>query len=396
MPTTIRRFNGIIKALNVPGANNGPLGGLKFVAKDMFDIRDEVTGIGNPTWAATHAPAKANAVAVETLLKAGATLIGKTCTDEFAFSVDGINIHFGAPENPQYPDRIPGGSSSGSASAVSTKLVDFALGTDTGGSIRVPASYCGIYGFRPTHGRISLDGVAPLAPLLDAVGWMARDPLMLETVGSVLLNEKPSSLFPKKLLVARDTFELLSKNLRPAVEKAVEALSSKFSVVQDVHLEPYGWEGHANLYRVFQGRQAWSIYGNWITEHNADICPSIKLRFDFTKGVTERDYEEATEFRNRIVSGFAELLSGDAVLCIPTTSNLPPLIDSSDDELLKNRARNMNLTGVAPLAAVPEVCIPIPRTDRTTTGLSFMTSHGNDMMLLNMCRELLPVFAPTN
>ncbi len=268
-------------------------------------------------------------------------------------------------------------------------IVDFALGTDTGGSIRVPASYCGIYGFRPSHGRVSLEGVAPLAPLLDAVGWMARDPLMLETVGSVLLNKNPSALFPKKLLIARDTFDLISKELKPSIEKAVDTVASKFAQVQNVHLEPYGWEGHAQLYRVFQGWQAWKIYGSWITENNPYMCPSIKERFDFTKAVTEKDYEAATEFRNRIVSGFAELLAGDAVLCMPTTSGLPPLIDASNEELLSNRARNMNLTGVAPLARVPEVCVPIPLIEKTTTtGLSFLAAHGNDMMLLNLCREI--------
>ncbi len=389
MTTTIKRFNGIIQDLNISGATNGKLAGLKFVAKDMFDIKGEITGIGNPTWARTHAPATANATAVDMILDAGGTLIGKACSDEFAFSVDGINIHFGAPDNPQYPDRIPGGSSSGSGSAVASGLVDFALGTDTGGSIRVPASYCGIYGFRPSHGRVSLEGVAPLAPLLDAVGWMARDPLMLETVGSVLLNENPSALFPKKLLIARDTFKLISQELKPSIEKAVDTFASKFAEVEDVHLEPYGWEGHAQLYKIFQGRQAWSIYGSWITENNPYMCPSIKERFDFTKTVTENDFEAATEFRNRIVSGFAELLAGDVVLCMPTITGLPPLIDSSDEELLSNRARNMNLTGVAPLARVPEVCLPIPLIEKkTTTGLSFLAAQGNDMMLLNLCRKI--------
>ena len=388
MTSTIKRFNGIIKELNVPGAAKGALAGLKFVAKDMFDIKGEVTGIGNPTWAKTHPPATANAAAVDLILNAGATLIGKSCLDEFAFSVDGINIHFGAPINPQYPDRIPGGSSSGSGSAVAAGLVDFALGTDTGGSIRVPASYCGIFGFRPSHGRISLEGVAPLASFLDAVGWMARNPFMLETVGSVLLKEEPLAVFPKKLLITRDTFELISPGLRPAIEKAVDSLTSKFAHVEDVYLEPYGWEGHAKLYRIFQGRQAWKNYGAWISNNNPDMCPAIKERFDFAKTVTKKDFEEATELRNRIVSSFAELLDGDTVLCMPTTSDLPPLIDASDEELLRNRARNMNLTGVAPLAGVPEVCVPIPVTAKTTTGLSFLAGHGKDMMLLNMCRGI--------
>ncbi|MBA3859289.1 MAG: amidase [Cyanobacteria bacterium PR.3.49] len=389
MTTKIKRFNGIIKELNIPGFNDGCLAGLKFVAKDLFDVKDEVTGLGNLDWARTHRPAEKNADAVDMLLAEGATLIGKACTDEFAFSVDGINIHFGAPDNPQYPDRIPGGSSSGSGSAVAAGLVDFALGTDTGGSIRVPASYCGIYGFRPSHGRISANGVAPLAQQLDAVGWMARNPELLETVGSVLLNENRSSILPKKLLIARDTFELVAPELQLSIKTAVEKIASNFSYVQEVHLEPYGWEGHAQLYRIFQGWECWKNYGDWITETNPFICPSIMERFEYTRNVTPEDYKNATEFRNRIIQGFSDLLSGDAVLCLPTTTNIPPLVDATDEELLRNRARNMNLTSVAPLARVPEVCIPIKLTETTTTGLSFMSSHGNDMMLLNFCRNLL-------
>lgn len=388
MTTAIKRFNGIIKELNIPGSGSGCLAGLKFVAKDLFDVKDEVTGIGNLDWARTHKPATANADTIELLLNEGATLVGKACTDEFAFSVDGINIHFGAPDNPQYPDRIPGGSSSGSGSAVAAGLVDFALGTDTGGSIRVPASYCGIYGFRPSHGRVSVNGVMPLAQKLDAVGWMSRNPEMLETLGSILLKESQSKVFPKKLLIAKDTFGLVMPALRSAIEEAVENIASNFSAVEEVHLEPYGWEGHAQLYRVFQGWECWKNYGEWITETNPHICPSIKERFDFTSTVTAEDYKEATAFRNRIVDGFSELLAGDTILCLPTTTNVPPLIDASDEELLKNRARNMNLTSVAPLAAVPEICIPIKLTEKTTTGLSFMARHGNDMMLLNFCRNI--------
>lgn len=395
MTTTIKRFNGIIKELNIPGSAGGRLAGLKFVAKDLFDIKGEVTGIGNLDWARTHQPAEQNADAVDMLLKEGATLAGKACTDEFAFSVDGINIHFGAPDNPQYPDRIPGGSSSGSGSAVASGLVDFAIGTDTGGSIRVPASYCGIYGFRPSHDRVSAKGVAPLAQLLDAVGWMARDPVLLETVGTILLNEDRSAVLPKRLLIAKDTFGLVAPELKSAVEAAVDVIASKFSDVQEVHLEPYGWEGHAQLYRVFQGWECWKNYGEWITETKPFICPSIMERFDYTRNVTAEDYKNATEFRNRIVQGFSELLNGDAILCLPTTTDVPPLVEASDKELLMNRARNMNLTSVAPLARTPEVCIPIQLTKTTTTGLSLMASHGNDMMLLNFCRNLLTAVSET-
>jgi amidase len=173
----------------LPGAATGPLAGLTFAAKDLFDVAGYVACAGNPDWLRTHAPAGKTAPVVQTLLEAGATLMGKTVTDELAFSMSGENIHYGTPINPAAPARIPGGSSSGSASATASKLVDFALGTDTSGSIRVPASYCGLFSLRPTHGRISCQGVIPLAPSFDTVGWVARDATLLQRIGEVLLAD---------------------------------------------------------------------------------------------------------------------------------------------------------------------------------------------------------------
>ena len=159
------------------GAPAGPLAGLRFAAKDLFDIEGHVTGAGNPDWLALHAPATRTAPVVRRLVDAGASMVGKTHTDELSRGIFGENAHYGTPVNPKAPGRVPGGSSSGSAAAVSGGLVDFALGTDTGGSVRIPASFCGIYGIRPTHGRLPLDGVVGQARSFDTVGWFARDPI---------------------------------------------------------------------------------------------------------------------------------------------------------------------------------------------------------------------------
>ena len=132
----------------------GPLAGLTVVIKDMYDIAGERTGGGNPDWLAAQQPATKNAAVVQKLLDAGATITGKTICDEFFYSVAGVNAHYGTPVNPRAPDRLPGGSSSGSASAAASDACDFAIGSDTGGSIRVPSSFCGLYGIRTTHGRV--------------------------------------------------------------------------------------------------------------------------------------------------------------------------------------------------------------------------------------------------
>src|SRR5688572_8418558 len=175
--------------VEMQGAGSGPLAGLTFAAKDIYDVAGAKTGFGCPDWLRTHEPAARTAPAVQRLLDAGAHLVGKTHTEEMAWSLTGENAHYGTPVNVNAPGRVPGGSSSGSAAAVAAGVVDFAIGSDTGGSVRLPASYCGILGMRPTHGRISLEGVCPLAPSFDTCGWFARDAGVFERVGRVLLRD---------------------------------------------------------------------------------------------------------------------------------------------------------------------------------------------------------------
>ena len=167
----------------IAGAASGPLAGLTVAVKDMYDIAGYPTGGGSPDWLAQQSPAKTTCPAVRKLLDAGATVIGKTVCDEFFFSVAGANAHYGTPLNPRAPGRLPGGSSSGSASATASGLCDFALGSDTGGSVRVPASFCGLYGIRPTHGRVDLTGAMPMAPSFDVAGWFANGPGLFRKVG---------------------------------------------------------------------------------------------------------------------------------------------------------------------------------------------------------------------
>ena len=203
--------------VHVPGAPDGPLSGMTFAAKDIFDVAGHVTGGGNPDWQRTHGPAESTAPAVQMLLDAGATLVGKTHTDELTRGILGRNPHYGTPVNPAAPGRVPGGSSSGSASAVAGGVVDFALGSDTGGSVRMPSSFCGLYGMRPTHGRISLDGVLPQASIFDTVGWFARNAETFERAGRVLLRSTATGEEPQHLIVAKDLFEVVDENVREAL-----------------------------------------------------------------------------------------------------------------------------------------------------------------------------------
>jgi amidase len=189
-PTAVEESRAFVQKVEVNPTGSGPLDGLSFAVKDLIDIGGHKTGCGNPSWRYSHPPATVNAVCVEQLLTAGARCVGKTVIDELAFSLLGENHFYGTPLNPKAPDRVPGGSSSGSASAVACGLVDFALGTDTGGSVRVPASNCGTWGLRPSHEFISVAGVNPFAPTFDTVGILASSGAVLARAASVLLGQE--------------------------------------------------------------------------------------------------------------------------------------------------------------------------------------------------------------
>src|SRR5882672_8095038 len=205
----------------VKGAGAGPLAGITFAAKDAFHIAGARTGFGQPDWLRTHEPATETAAAVKLLLAAGADMVAKAQCDELCYSLTGENAHYGAPVNVRAPGRVTGGSSCGSAAAVAGSLVDFSLGTDCGGSIRIPASYCGLIGLRPTHGRVTLDGALPFASSFDVGGWLAQDAMLYETVGAVLLGEDLAPA-PTRLIVAEDAWALVERPVAAALEPALQ------------------------------------------------------------------------------------------------------------------------------------------------------------------------------
>ena len=227
-----------------------------------------MTGAGNPDWLASHPPAARTAPVVQRLVDAGASMAGKTHTDELSRGIFGENAHYGTPINPKAPDRVPGGSSSGSAAAVAGRLVDFALGTDTGGSVRVPASFCGLYGIRPTHGRLPFDGVMPQAPSFDTIGWFAREPQLLARIATVLLGIEPARTLPRRLVVAEDAFTIAEPTTRAALKPAVEKLGSLIGRVETRKLSSVPLLGLARASDAIQGREAWATFGEWIDRHN--------------------------------------------------------------------------------------------------------------------------------
>jgi amidase len=372
------------------GARSGPLAGLSFAAKDIYDVAGAKTGFGNPDWLRTHEPAHASAPAVQMLLDAGARLAGKTHTEEMAWSLTGENAHYGTPVNVAAPGRIPGGSSSGSAAAVAAGLVDFALGSDTGGSVRLPASYCGILGMRPTHGRISLQGVCPLAESFDTCGWFARDAQVFERVGRVLLRDDTAARRPGRLLAARDAFAFADDAARTLLEQALARVAAQLGGPEWVTVgDDEGLEKWMDWFRFPQGEEAWAAHREWITRVKPKFGPAVGPRFEWAATVKAEDVARARKRREEIARRMDALLEGDAVLALPSAPGIalprgsaPPVVDGL-------RARALPMLCIAGLARLPQVSLPLATLDGCPLGLSLIAARGNDTMLLAIASSIL-------
>ena len=373
----------------LPGAPDGPLVGLTFAAKDIFDVEGHVTGCGNPHWKATHGPADATAWVVQTLVNAGATMTGKTITDELTRGIFGENMHYGTPRNPRAPGRVPGGSSSGSASAVAGKLVDFALGSDTGGSVRVPASFCGLYGLRPTHGRIHLDGMLLQAPSYDTIGWFARDAETFARVGAIILPPAAPSPRPRRLVIAEDAFELVGPDVRATLESAIDSVAGLFNSRTDERLSPSSleeWSGHQ---QILQSREGWLSIKDWLDATNPAMSFEVSDRYVTARAVTDDQVAAAQIGRDSIVARMNEVYQdGETVVCLPTTVGPAPPLGQAVSDRHTLRLRNSALTSIAGNTGRPQLTLPIAEADGLPVGLSLLGDHGADEQLIALAVEL--------
>jgi amidase len=378
------------------GASDGLLAGLSFAAKDVFDIAGTRTGYGHPTWLETHPPAETTAEAVRLVLGAGAKLVGRTISDELCYSLSGENFHFGTPINPKAPDHIPGGSSSGSAAAVAGGLADFALGTDCGGSVRVPASYCGIFGMRPTHSRVSLDGVFPFAKSFDCAGWFARDPDVLMRVGRVLLGERtPPSPF-HRLLVAEDAFGRADAAVREACAPAIAALERSVGRAHRITLSRSGLETWFETFRVIQASEIWHSFGKWVETEQPRFGPGVRERLEIAASITEERAAEARSRRREIIGEIeAAIMPGD-VVCLPTTPRSAPLRGSHLTEVeVVQRQQAMALLCTAGLGGLPQISLPVADVAGAPVGLSIIARRGADIDLLGLAADICDPTTPT-
>ena len=391
------RLNAFLDLPDVPveSATTGPLAGLTLGVKDIFDVKGNLSGWGNPDRLDEAVPAAATAPAVQKLLDAGARFIGKTQTEELAFSMLGQNVHFAHPVNPAAPGRVTGGSSSGSAAAVAGGLADIGTGSDTGGSVRVPASFCGLIGLRTTHGAISLEGTMPLAPSFDTFGWFAKDAEIYERVGEVLLGADAKGKDKAPRLISLPALDELVSG--PAEAKAYGRMRNTIAnALGPVHAAKQPSFSIDELYwamRKLQAHEAWMAQGEWISVEGRRIGQGIYDRFAFGRTVSAAEVSEATNRRDSFRKALGDLLGEDGILVLPTVPCVAPLADSSDEEKGAFRERAIRLLCWSGLSGFPQISLPLGSIGTgdgsAPFGISLLGPAMSDMALIRLGRKVL-------
>lgn len=368
----------------------GPLQGMRFAVKDVIEVAGRVAAAGSPAFAATREPARASAPVIARLLAAGARLEGMTVTDELMFGVLGQTANGVPPGNPRAPDRLPGGSSSGSASVVAAGLRDFALGTDTGGSVRVPASFCGICGLRPGWGQIAMDGVIPLAPRFDTLGWFARDLATMEAVRCVLLPDQQSGAdWPTALWLPPEAIEGLPVDLAAAVSGAAERIAQTLHLPICRETLGSGSDEWAGAYKILQGIDTWATYGEWIRSARPSLGPVAARRFAAASAIDPETAPAAEAMARRLaVDVLPALKHGRRVLLASTTPCPAPMRDASDDALEAARAAVLARTALAGMLGLAELSLPWLSSEGAPVGLSMLALPGREASLIALAARV--------
>jgi amidase len=392
---TFATSKAFVKELDIKPYQSGMLDHLTFAVKDLIDIAGEITGCGNPTWAKTHPVAVANAFCVEQLLSAGGICVGKTITDELAYSLIGENYFYGTPINPQVPNRVPGGSSSGSASAVACGIVDFALGTDTGGSVRVPASNCGIWGYRPSHGLISVAGVNQFAPSFDTVGVLAKSAEVLKQAVSILIGSSRPKCPQANLFMLEDIFSICDHE----IQQELVPLANRIDAINKINLSKIVGHkiDHTELFDNYVGLQCleiWSCLGSWIEDTKPEFGTVTADNFyNLAKKAERAKTEVYVRKRELFARKLNDFLGEKNILCFPTTPTLAPLLNTIGQKSQERTSgiyypRALGINAISGLSRAPQITIPGAQINGVPLGLSLLAAYGQDELLLDMCQNI--------
>lgn len=376
----------------IVGRATGPLAGRSFMIKDLFAVEGHRTGNGNPDWYQAASPAQATAPVIRRLLEAGATLTGITICDEFFYSLLGSNIHYGTPVNTPSPRHVTGGSSCGAAAAVAASMCDFALGSDTGGSIRVPASFCGLYGLRPTHGRISMTGVTPMAPSYDTIGFLAREAELFRGVGRTILDGNGVTATLQRVVVAQDMFDRAESSIGEELWPVLDQIAAALPTQERLDVAGEAFDAWRSAFRAIQGFELRSTLMPFALAHAEGLSPAIRERFDIAASVTPEDARRGREIRALAAKRLHDLARPGTLIVMPTTPTLPPGRDIPDGaSTVEFRAMTLGSTCPAGHAGLPQISIPAGITAGCPVGLSFIGWKDGDEALLDLAVRLEPL-----
>jgi Asp-tRNA(Asn)/Glu-tRNA(Gln) amidotransferase A subunit family amidase len=367
----------------VQGVPGGLLGGQTVAVKDLYDIEGFRVGAGIPAYLAEAAPATGTSPAVAALLAAGASVTGIAQTDEFAYSIAGRNPHYGTPPNAAVLGGVPGGSSSGPASAVALGQASIGLGTDTAGSVRVPASYQGLWGLRTTHGSVSADRLLPLAPTFDSVGWLTRSATTLRAAAEATLDTTRQVAVEPVLVAA----PALLEHCEPDVRAAFEAFGS-FEPVELGDIDELFL-----AFRTVQAAEAWATHGAWIEAHPGALGEDVAARFAFASTITTEQEAEGrvalADARNRL-----NAVLGDRVLVLPSASSTAPSVLADAELIERTRQGTLRLTCIAGITGRPALSIPLLSVPQpgalvpAPVGLCLVGPRFADLALIDLAQEL--------
>ena len=364
----------------------GLLSNLNFVLKDMCDVKNLKTSCGNPDFFKKCDFANDYAPFLKDLLNEGPVLKGITVCDEFFYSLIGENGHYGTPTNLNAPSCVPGGSSSGSAAALTTDLYDFSIGSDTGGSVRIPASFCGLIGMRPTHNRINTKGVYPMAPSFDTIGWFANNPEIFQKVGNVLLNNiERSNVDFKQYVVAEDLLELCDAEVQ---ENFNNYLNVNLPKINKTRLSTNTKAIIADNFRILQGFEVKENIIPWIEKNKPNISPEIRSRIDMASKITDVEVNRALIFRKTLIDEIEKSLPEGTIAIFPTSPFSAPKSGQDDESLGTFRKRLMELTSIAGMTSRPQITIPRLKDKSGPVGISLLGWKYSDEILLNKLTEI--------
>ncbi|MEP0941874.1 MAG: amidase [Rhizobiaceae bacterium] len=376
--------------VDVAHADSGPLAGMALAVKDIFQVAGYANGWGQPTRLAEAEPDTDTQPVVQKMLDAGISVVGKSQCEELCFSLTGINKHYGAPMNGAAPDRVTGGSSSGSVSLISNGIVDVATGSDTGGSVRAPASYCGLIGLRTTHDRVSLDKTMPLAPSFDVFGWFAKDAETYAAVGDVVLDDDADSTPLKRLIASPDLDAMLLGDAEYiAYAKAAERVEKYFADEREFSALPFDLDKAYWAFRKCQAYDAWQALGPWISSRKPDLGPGVKERFEFGASLSKEEFEQASGDRLDMRVKLEEWIGRDGLLVMPTVPSCAPLKNESEETLQAFREQALMLLCLSGNSGLPQITLPLAEVYGAPLGLSLIGPRGSDKRLIAIAQGIM-------